>query len=68
MHRIFISLVFAVALVLGAMPLARSQANGKITVNVMGLRNDNGVVRCGLYNSSNGFRKPGMQFRRGRED
>jgi len=63
MHRIFISLAFAIALVLGAVPLARSQANGKITVNVMGLRNDNGVVRCGLCNSSNGFRKPGMQFR-----
>lgn len=62
MRRIFISLAVIAALILAAPP-ARSQVNGKIIVEVTGLRNDNGVVRCGLYNSSDGFRKPGREFR-----
>ena len=47
MRHIFISLAVMVALVLGTLP-AQSQANGKITVQVMGLRNDNGVVHAAL--------------------
>ena len=62
MRSILILLSIMVALVLVSLP-AHSQANGKITVQVMGLRNDNGVVRCGLYNSADGFRKPGREFR-----
>ena len=31
-------------------------------MNVYHVRNDKGVVRCGLFNSPNGFRKPGSQF------
>jgi uncharacterized protein (DUF2141 family) len=55
MRGIFVALAVIVALVLGAMPPARSQANGKITIEVAGLRTDDGVVRCGLYNSPDGF-------------
>jgi uncharacterized protein (DUF2141 family) len=42
---------------------AWSQGAGTITVKVGGLRNDQGVVRCGLYNSPNGFREPGKEFK-----
>jgi len=42
---------------------ARTQSTGEISVTVVGLRNDNGAVRCGLYASADGFRKPGREFR-----
>jgi len=42
---------------------AFAQAGNDITVMVEGLRNDQGVVRCGLYNSPNGFREPGKEFK-----
>ena len=42
---------------------AWAQSAGTITVKVDGLRNDQGVVRCGLYNSPNGFREPGKEFK-----
>lgn len=35
---------------------------GTVSVTVTGARNDNGVVRCGLFNSPVGWREPGKQF------
>jgi len=40
-----------------------AQAQNVITVAVEGLRNDQGSVRCGLYNSPVGFREPGKEFK-----
>ena len=53
----------AVAALFGSVGAAMAQSQNVITVQVEGLRNDQGNVRCGLYNSPDGFRKPGMQFR-----
>lgn len=35
---------------------------GTVSVTVTGARNDNGVVRCGLFNSPVGWREPGKQL------
>src|SRR5688572_13352952 len=51
------------ALLLGAAGVANAQLANKVGVLVDGLRNDNGVVRCGLYASPAGFRQPGQEFR-----
>ena len=63
MRSIFVSAAIAFALILGAVPAAHSQAAGKITVTVTRLHSDKGVVRCGLFNSPDGFGKPGREFR-----
>ena len=62
MRNIFVSVAIAFALILGSVPAARSQSTGTITVNVYHLHSDKGVVRCGLFNSPDGFGKPGSQF------
>jgi|HigsolmetaAR203D_1030402.scaffolds.fasta_scaffold00112_29 Uncharacterized protein conserved in bacteria len=36
---------------------------GTVTVTVTGVRNNQGVVRCGLYSSPDGFRVPGKETR-----
>ncbi|MBF9233270.1 DUF2141 domain-containing protein [Microvirga alba] len=36
---------------------------GPINVNINGLRNDVGVIRCGLFASADGFRVPGRELR-----
>jgi len=36
-------------------------AAGPVTLTVTNVRNDNGVVRCGLFNSAAGFGEPGRQ-------
>ena len=41
----------------------QAQSGNVITVAVEGVRNDKGTVRCGLYNSANGFREPGKEFK-----
>lgn len=33
----------------------------KLTATIVGARNANGVVRCGLFASADGFRQPGRQ-------
>jgi uncharacterized protein (DUF2141 family) len=43
--------------------MAGAQLSGRLGISVGGLRSDNGVVRCGLYASANGFREPGREFR-----
>ena len=42
---------------------ADAQSGNQISVPIQGLRNNQGVVRCGLYASADGFRVPGKQFR-----
>jgi uncharacterized protein (DUF2141 family) len=51
------------ALVISIGGVALAQAPGDISVVVSGVRNDTGLVRCGLYNSPNGFREPGKEFK-----
>jgi uncharacterized protein (DUF2141 family) len=51
------------ALLLGTAAVANAQLANKVGVVVNGLRNDSGVVRCGLYASPAGFRQPGQEFR-----
>lgn len=50
------------AAIMGSMATGLAQQGNVITVAVDGLRNDQGTVRCGLYNSPDGFRDPGRQF------
>lgn len=55
-----------VALVLAALAAAGSafaQAGNTISVPVSGLRNSNGDVRCGLFNSAATFPKAGQEFK-----
>jgi uncharacterized protein (DUF2141 family) len=52
----------ALALTLST-PTAMAQSGGRLIVDVSGLRNDNGVVRCGLFSSPDTFRKPGQEMR-----
>ena len=42
---------------------ASAQAGNKVGVTVTGLRSSDGVVRCGLYASADGFRQPGREMR-----
>ena len=63
MRAIFIRAAIAAALFAVVAPVAKSQSPGEISVQVTGLRDDDGNVRCGLYNSPDTFHKPGLQFR-----
>jgi uncharacterized protein (DUF2141 family) len=56
-----IGIAFSIALC--PTPAANAQAGNRLDVGIVGLRSDNGVVRCGLYNSPAGFRDVGQQFR-----
>jgi uncharacterized protein (DUF2141 family) len=58
----FLSLWGALALTAIA-TMANAQSQNVITVAVEGLRNDQGMVRCGLYNSSAGFPETGKEFK-----
>ena len=56
---------FGFALVLAAgfgLAAAEAQQGNTISVPVSGLRNSNGDVRCGLYNSAATFPKSGQEF------
>jgi uncharacterized protein (DUF2141 family) len=44
---------------------AQAQAAGRLSVPVSGLRNDEGVVRCGLYAAPEAFPKAGKESRGG---
>jgi len=39
-----------------------AQAGNTISIPIAGLRNSDGNVRCGLYNSADGFREPGKEL------
>ncbi|TMJ25458.1 MAG: DUF2141 domain-containing protein [Alphaproteobacteria bacterium] len=43
--------------------VSNAVAAGSINVAITGIRNDQGLIRCGLYSSAAGFRVPGKQFR-----
>jgi uncharacterized protein (DUF2141 family) len=55
----------AALLVCTSVALAQNTKGGsnRLEAAVAGLQNDNGVVRCGLYASADGFRQPGREFR-----
>ena len=53
----------AAALALGTASVAFGQVGNTISVPVSGLRNSNGDVRCGLYNSAATFPKSGQEFK-----
>jgi uncharacterized protein (DUF2141 family) len=55
----------SLALLLAAATIggAAAQSGNDISVVVDGLRNDKGVVRCGLYASAVGFREPGKEMK-----
>ena len=53
----------AVVAAFASMSAALAQSANTITVVVDGLRNDQGNVRCGLYNSPVGFRETGKEFK-----
>jgi uncharacterized protein (DUF2141 family) len=63
MRSIPLCLAIAVAATIGAVATAGAQAGNKVSVTVTGLRNSDGVVRCGLYASADGFRQPGREMR-----
>ena len=54
--------VAALSCLLG-LNFAQAGGSGSIVVPVSGVQDDNGVVRCGLYNSADGFREPGEEFK-----
>ena len=49
----------AAALLLAARVAAQA---GPVNVSVSGIRNSDGVIRCGLFNSPVGFREPGKEM------
>lgn len=51
------------ALALGAATAAFGQSGNTISVPVSGLRNNNGDVKCGLFNSAATFPKSGQEFK-----
>jgi uncharacterized protein (DUF2141 family) len=60
MHRRILAIAFGFAFLTGA--IAEAQSGNTITVQVSGLRNNNGTVRCGLFNSAATFPKDGQEF------
>ncbi len=50
------------AAAIGAATAAFSQSGNTITIDVTGLRNSNGDVRCGLFNSAATFPKSGQEM------
>lgn len=57
---------FGCALTLAAgfnVATAQAQQGNSISIQVSGLRNNNGDVRCGLYNSAATFPKSGQEFK-----
>ena len=63
MRNFFICTAIILSLAGGVPPAAIAQSSGRITVSVSGLHSDEGVVRCGLYDSAEKFRKPGQEVR-----
>lgn len=57
--RVALTLACAIGFFSG---MAEAQQNNSISVPVSGLRNNNGDVRCGLYNSAATFPKDGKEF------
>jgi uncharacterized protein (DUF2141 family) len=58
----FSKLGFAFVFSVGLAATADAQQGNSISVPVSGLKNNNGDVRCGLYNSAATFPKDGQEF------
>ncbi len=63
MKTVVLKTLIAAALLLAAAEQASAQPANKLSIAVTGIRNGNGVVRCGLYASADGFRQPGRELR-----
>lgn len=63
MNSVILKTLIAAALLLGAAEQASAQPANKLSVSVAGIRNANGIVRCGLFSSADGFRQPGRELR-----
>jgi uncharacterized protein (DUF2141 family) len=63
MRSISFQVVVTAGIVMGSIAAANAQAGNRIGVTVTGLRSSDGVVRCGLYASADGFRQPGREMR-----
>jgi uncharacterized protein (DUF2141 family) len=48
---------------IGMATAAHAQSGNQISVPIQGLRNSQGMVRCGLFNSAATFRQPSKEFR-----
>ena len=59
MRKIVTSVVFGLA----ALGAASAHAADRVAVPVSGLKNDEGVVRCGLYDGAQAFPKAGQESR-----
>jgi uncharacterized protein (DUF2141 family) len=55
-------LAFALGFAFLTGAIAEAQPGNTINVVVSGLRNNNGTVRCGLFNSAATFPKDGQEF------
>jgi uncharacterized protein (DUF2141 family) len=62
MRSISLCIAIVAVMTLGSVAAASAQG-GRVGVTVTGLRNSDGVVRCGLYASTDGFRQPGREMR-----
>ena len=62
MRTIHVRCAAIAAITIASVATANAQA-GKVGVTVTGLRSSDGVVRCGLYASADGFRQPGREMR-----
>jgi uncharacterized protein (DUF2141 family) len=60
--RKIVSVFLPLASLVG-MAAADARAADRVSVPIAGLRNDSGVVRCGLYAGADGFPKPGQESR-----
>src|SRR3954471_22374929 len=58
----FMTGTLATVLALAAATWAHAQAGNSISAPIQGLRNNNGQVRCGLFNSAATFRQPGKEL------
>ena len=63
MRSIPFCLAIVVAVTIGSVSAAGAQPGNQVGVTVTGLRSSDGVVRCGLYASADGFRQPGREMR-----
>ena len=63
MNSIAVRTALALGMVAGTVAAVMAQAGGSINLTVTGLRNDNGSVRCGLYNSAGAFPQAGHESR-----
>ena len=63
MNSIAVRTALALGLVAGTVAAVMAQAGGSINLTVTSLRNDNGSVRCGLYNSAGAFPQAGHESR-----